>query len=352
MSKGQKIFLSLFFGIFLAAGIALMAFGFVKLAKYNFAEEVEATVISAKYNAGEMDVTFEIERGGETVQTAAHYDKVTYGNDGRLPYYEGKQVTIRIDKYGKVMQYGRTEIIMAVGGVLFAAAGAGFGYFTVFRKRNLVDVAYEYEQSMILPEEAQDDTATYEAQADQLSKLPSKSPTRMFGEAGVWKNRIADRFKTYTVLQNIIICTILFVPMILLGIYPLFFGKSISLGGILFGVIAWLFVFCFVGLPLKAIRYLYFKISVKAGKFSEKRLATVKQCAFESALQFQSGEFSRSYVVFKKFRVVADIDGKRSVGYVKGNVPPPKGAVLKVLIRPNRPKNWIIDNTVDFSAEK
>ncbi|MDE7075832.1 MAG: hypothetical protein K2O62_00740, partial [Clostridia bacterium] len=96
--------------------------------------------------------------------------------------------------------------------------------------------------------------------------------------------------------------------------------------------------------PLKIAYNLYYLILVRLGKFSEKKLAVVEVCAFESSGSFQSGEHSRTHTVFKKFRVIARIDGKRSLGYVKGNVPPPEGAVLKVLIRPNKPKRWIIDN--------
>lgn len=75
-----------------------------------------------------------------------------------------------------------------------------------------------------------------------------------------------------------------------------------------------------------------------------KKLTIVKICAFESEGSFQMGNLSRNHIVFKKFRVVATIDGKHSVVYVLGSVPPQKGFVLKVLIRPHRMRRFIIDN--------
>ncbi|MDE7464644.1 MAG: hypothetical protein K2M48_06400, partial [Clostridiales bacterium] len=107
--------------------------------------------------------------------------------------------------------------------------------------------------------------------------------------------------------------------------------------------VGWLFAYCILGLLAKGIRYVYFKALARSGRFTEKRHATVVRCAFESSANYQVGEFSRTHTIFKKFRVVATVDGKRSVGFVKGNVPPPRGATLKVLIRPNKPKKWIID---------
>lgn len=342
-SKAQAAFLIIFFGIFIIAGVALASYGFVRLAKYNFAERVEATVISTEYiESGGLDVTFGYERNGEIFETRAHYNNLK--EVGASPVYNGTTIHLRIDSNNNVVQFGTAQIVIIIGGVAFTAVGATSLYFFILRKRTLLDIAYSYEQAMVNPELLSDPAAVYEAEADQLTKLPEKSMKRMLGEGKVWGHRIADRFKSYSVAENIFFGILLFVPMILLGISPLFFNRPLTLGSLLIGALEWLFVFCFVGLFFKGVYSLYIKILVSCGKFSQKTVATVVHSVFESALEFKSGEFSRTHTVFKKFRVVALIDGKRSVGYVKGNIPPPKGAELRVLIRPRRPKRWIIDN--------
>ena len=58
---------------------------------------------------------------------------------------------------------------------------------------------------------------------------------------------------------------------------------------------------------------------------SVKKLTIVKICDFESEGSFQMGNSSINHIVFKKFSVMTTIDGKHSVGYVLGSVPPPKG---------------------------
>lgn len=337
MSKSQKSFLIVFFSAFILAGLGLAIYGFVRLGQYNSAEKVQATVISVEYNfeEREMDVVFSFGRGGKEVITKKHFLNVKTDGSGRPPYYEGQQTTVRVNKNNEVVTYGNDEIIVTAGGGAFILAGSGFLYFFVLRKNNLIDMANEYEQAMVNPGELTDEMQRVEAEADQLTKLPARSLDRMAGEAKVGKRRFSNRLASFTLAENVIF-TVLFVGAIV--------GCCVYLRsafGILFGLVA----FCIAGVILKGFYNLYFLILVRLGKFTEKKLATVEVCAFESSGSFQSGEFSRTHTVFKKFRVIARIDGKRSLGYVKGNVPPPEGAVLKVLIRPNKPKRWIVDNT-------
>lgn len=338
----EKLFLIIFFVAFIAVGFGAGVYGFYKLAEYNFAEKVNATVVAAEYENGDMDVTFSFVRNGETVFTEATIDGVKYEN-GLLPYYEGKQVEIRVNGKGEAVVFGKTQIIAIVCGVAFVAAGWGFLYFTVLRKRPFTDIAFDYEAAMVDPDGISDATGKYEAVADQLTKLPANSVERQFGEAGVWGRRIRDRFLTFSVWENIVFGALLIVPVILQCVVPLFYDKQVTIGYAISCALIWLFVYCFFGTVFKACYGLYLKVLVARGKFSERKLAVVESCAFESSLSFQSGEFSRTHTVYKKFRVVAKVDGKRSVGYAKGNIPPPRGAVIKVLIRPHKPKRWIID---------
>ncbi len=337
-SKGIKLFFGIFFSIFIIVGSGLLIFGFIKLAQFKSAKEINATVISVEcnYDKREMDVSFEFESNGEYITANAHYNDWKYNKDGRLPYYEGLQTKIHINSKNQIVNYGKTEIIVTVGGGLFFLFGIGFLYFFVLKRSNSFDMAYNYENAMMRPEDLSDDTQKYEATADELSKLPKYNAKRMVGETKVWKNRIFDRLQTFTVIENIIF------SLILVGLIVLFW-TVFKLG--MFGILCGLFTFAFGGLLLKAIYGIYIKILVKLGKFSEKKLAVVKICAFESEGSFQMGDLSRTHTVFKKFRVVATIDGKRSVGYVLGNAPPPKGCVLKVLIRRHRMGRFIIDNT-------
>lgn len=338
----KNAFLIVFFGIFIAVGFALSVYGLVNLAVYCFADETDATVESAEYQNGDMEVTFSFVYDGETVFATARFYDVKY-EDGRLPYYEGKQVVLRVDGKGKVVEFGKKEILALVTGVAFTVAGTGFLYFTVLRKKPLLDIARDYEAAMVDPDEISDATAKYEAVADELTKLPANSVDRKIGEAGVWGGRIRDRFLTFSVWENIVYGALLVVPIIVQCVVPLFYNKQVTTGYAISCALIWLFLYCFFGAVLKACYGLYLKVLVARGKFSEKKLATVERCAFESSVSFQSGEFARTHTVYKKFRVVAEIDGKRSVGYVKGNVPPPRGAVIKVLIRPGKPKKWIVD---------
>lgn len=342
LERKQNIFLCVFFGLFIAAGLFLLCFGIVRYALYESAERVDATVVSATYRGDEADVTFSFFHDGEEKTAAAHFENIRL-EDGRQPYYEGKVMRIRVNRSGTIATFALTEKLALIGGALFAAAGTGFLYVTVLRKRNFIDMARDYENAMVRPEELTDKTAQYEATADQLTKQGARSLSRMTGESVVWGKRIADRFRSFTVAENIFGLLFLIVPIVLLSMKPLFYGKNVTFFSVLGNALLWLFVYAFVGMIFKAIVSVYYKIAVKRGKFCEKKIAIVTQCAFESSLYMQSGEFSRTHTVFKKFRVVALIDGKRSVGYVKGNVPPPKGAQLRVLIRPCKPKRWIID---------
>lgn len=308
-------------------------YGFVRLGQYNAAEEVQATVVSCEYyfEKKEMDVVVEFERGGETVSAKGHYTNVK-----TLPYHKGQQITAHINKNNQIVTYDTTDIVVTVGGGAFILAGSGFLYFCVLRKNNFIDMAYAYEQAMVNPEELTDEMQRVEAEADQLTKLPAHSIERMAGEVKVGKRRFSNRLATFTVAENVIFSILLVGVIVACCIY---------LRSVFWGIIFGLFAFAFGLLPFKIAYNLYFLILVKRGKFSEKKLAVVEVCAFESSGSFQSGELSRTHTVFKKFRVIARIDGKRSLGYVKGNVPPPQGAVLKVLIRPNKQKRWIIDKT-------
>ena len=160
----------------------------------------------------------------------------------------------------------------------------------------------------------------------------------------MWGRRMRDRMRAFTVWEHIGCCCWLFLPGIVWGLYPLFWGRSVTFGYVIGSVFSWFFIACILGALLKIIYTAWWKLLVKLGKFSEKKLAVVTCAAFESSAYFQTGEFSRTHTIFKKFRVIATIDGKRSVGFVKGNLPPEKGTVLKVLIRPRRLRRWIIDS--------
>lgn len=335
-NNGIKWFYGVFLGIFIIVGLALLILGLTKLAQYNSANEIDATVISAEYNfeQSKIKVIFEFELNGERLTTSLNSaDDIKYDKDGRLPYYEGLQTKIRIDNKNQIVTYGKTEIITIAAGGLFSLFGIGFLYFFVLRKRTLFDIAYDYEKAIVSPEDLNDDTVKYEAAANDLSKLPEYSAQRIVGESKVWTNRIADRFKSFTITENIIYSLI---PVGLIVLFWIVF----KMGAL--SIFCGLFAFGFGGLLLKAVYGAYIKISVKRGKFSEKKLATVKLSVFESEVSFKTGDLSRNYMVYKKFRVVAIIDGKRSVGYVLGTVPPPKGCILKVLVRPRRSNRFII----------
>ncbi len=333
----------IFFGLFIVVGISLATYGFVKLAQYNLADEVEATVVSVDYNNVGLDVTFSFIHNDEHVNTIVHFDNVKYV-DGKIPYYIGMETTIKVDEENQILQFGKKDSLLIIAGLVFTAVGAGFLYLFFGKKSGIGDIACDYERAIVQPADNVDYTAVYENEAERLTELPTNSIDRMVGEAGVWKSRISDRFKVFSLWQNILYGSLLFVPMIVLSVLPLFYNKSISLGYVICSIIIWLFVYCIIGMIFKILLSIYYKFLIKFGKFSEQRLATVVCSAFESSGSLQFGTFSRTHTISKKFRVVALIDGKRSVGYVKGAVPPPQGTVLKVLIRPRRLKRWIIDN--------
>lgn len=335
MKQIKRIY-GIFFTLFIIVGLGMAIFGFVRLAQYKGAKEVDATVLSVDcfYDERVMRVEVDFQSNGKRYLTSFFTD-LEY-KDGRLTYYEGLQTKVLINSKKQIATYGKTDILVTVGGVAFLSAGVFFLHFFVLKKRTFFDIAYDYEKAMVSPDDLSDETAKYEAKADELSKLPEYDPKRMVGEGKVWGNRILDRLKSFTVAQNIIL------NLILLGLIVLFW-TVFKMG--VFGIFCGMFTFAFGGLFLKFIYNMYVKSLVKFGKFSEKKLARVKICVFESEGRFQMGDLSRDHIVFKKFRVVATIDGKRSVGYIVGNVPPPKGCILKVLVRPRRIGRFIIDNT-------
>ena len=340
-----KVFYGIFFGLFVLVGLGFGAYGFARLGIYNAADKVPATVLSAEYDytREEFTVSFIYEKEGVPVQgQAALREKIKF-DDGKPNYYEGKEIVLRLDRSGEVVQFGKVEILATVTGCLFFVVGAGFLYFGVLRKPSMLDYAYEYEQAMVHPEEVTDETGKYEARADELAQRPQKSFDRMAGEMDVWGKRMKDRFKTYTVFEHVLILCYFILPMVALSVYPLFFGGKVTRGIVFSAIFGWFFVACILGMVGKLFYSLWWKLLVKCGKFKEKQLATVVRCAFDSSLEFSTGRFSRTHIVFKKFKVVATVNGKRSVGYVKGNVPPPQGAVLKVLVRPRKYGHWIID---------
>ncbi|MDE6372989.1 MAG: hypothetical protein K2L72_00650, partial [Clostridia bacterium] len=141
LSKGQAVFLIIFFGLFIAAGIMLSSFGFVRLAKYNYAERVEATVISIEnVEDGGLDVTFGYERNGEIFETRTHYANLNEVGSSNL--LNGKTFTVRIDGNNNVVKFGTAQIVAIIGGVAFTAVGAASLYFFILRKRTVLDVAY------------------------------------------------------------------------------------------------------------------------------------------------------------------------------------------------------------------
>ena len=341
-----KIFYGIFFGIFIIVGLGCAIYGFVQLGIYNVAERVSATVISAEYDftCDEADVSFVYERDGmQTEGSLRIRGKIKYDDEGRLPYYEGKQIEVRLNRTGEAVTFGGAEIAALVTGSLFVIVGSIFMYWGVLRKRTMFDMAYDYEQAIVYPEEVADETQKYEAQADELTRLPQKSPARMAGEAGVWWKRMRDRFCTYTVWQHLLIASYFLFVMLAFGLYPLFFGKTVTVGFVISNAIFGFFAACWLGVIGKLFYNLYWMILIKRGRFSQKAQAVVVRCAFESSGEISSGDFSRTHTLFKKFKVVALVNGKRSVGYVEGNLPPEKGTVLKVLVRPDRYGRWIID---------
>lgn len=340
-----KVFYGIFFGLFVLVGLGVGAYGFARLGIYNAAEQVPATVLSAEYDytREEFTVSFIYEKEGDPVQgQAALREKIKYDN-GKPNYYAGKEIVLHLDRSGEVVQFGKVEILATVTGCLFFVVGAGFLYFGVLRKPSMLDYAYEYERAMVPPEEVTDETGKYEARADELSRRPQKSFERVTGELGVWGNRMKDRFKTYTVFEHVLIACYFILPMIVFSLYPMFVGGRVTKGIVSSAVFGWFFVACILGMIGKLIYSLWWKLLVKSGKFKEKQLATVVRCAFDSSLEFSVGRFARTHTVFKKFKVVATVNGKRSIGYVKGNLPPPQGAVLKVLVCPHQYGHWIID---------
>lgn len=340
----EKFVYGFFFGIFIIVGLGCAIYGFVRLGIYNATERVSATVISAEYDftRDEADVTFVYERDGTLVEGNVIFrEKIKY-EDGRLPYYEGKQIEIRLNQTGEVVTFSGVEIVAIITGCLFFVVGIIFLYWGVLRKRTLFDIAYDYEQAIISPDEVTDDTQRYEARADELTRLSQKSPARMVGEMGVWVKRMQDRFHTYTIWQHLLMVSYFLFVMFAFGVYPLFFGRTVTAGFVISNAIFGFFTACLLGAIGKIFYNLYWRLLITHGKFSQKAQAVVVRCAFESSGEISSGDFSRTHTVFKKFKVVALVNGKRSVGYVKGNLPPERGTILKVLIRPNRYGHWII----------
>lgn len=339
ISNNSNILISLFLSLFIIVGIGLATYSFVKLANYNFAEQVEATVVSTEYNDDRTgEIVFGFERNGEYMQTKLHLTNVkTY------PYHVGEKVSIHLNDLNEIQLFGTAEIIVLVGGFLFMLTGTGFLYFIVLRKKSMFDIAYEYENAMIPPENISDPTLKNEAIADELTKLPINSIKRKMGEIKVWNTRLNDRFKSFTVWEHLFFLCLFILPMIALSVYPLFLGQKVTFSMVCLNIIFGFFIGLIIGVVLKIFYFAWWKILAKLGKFTEKRHATVIHGAFESESSFQIGSLSRTHTINKKFRIVALIDGKRSIGYVKGNVPPSKGTILKVLIRPNHPRKWIID---------
>lgn len=335
----STIFFTLFLSLFVIVGIGLATWGFVKLAKYNLAEQVEATVISTEYkNDRTAEIVFGFERNGGYTESKLHMTNIK-----TFPYFVGEKVSIHVNDFNEVQQFGSIEIIVLVSGFLFMLAGAGFMYFFVFKKKSFFNIAFEYENAMVTPESLTDNILKNEAIADELTKLPVNSVERKMGELKIWKNRFGARFKTFTIWENLFGLSLFVLPTIILSVYPLFIGKAITSGMIVSNIIFCFLTALIVLAILKTSQLFWWKMEAKRGKFCEKRKATVLCSAFESESYFQFGNLSRTHLINKKFRVVAMIDGKRSIGYVKGNLPPQKGTILKVLIRPNHPKKWIID---------
>lgn len=334
---GRKKFYAAFLSLFIIVGLGMAIFGFVRLGRYNAAEKVQATVISAVYNAErrEMDVVFSFERNGEEITVKKRFLNVTVNKKGKLPYYEGLITTIRINRKNAVEDYGAAEIAVTAGGGVFFTVGCAFMYVFVLKKENWLKKACDYENAMVDPESLSDETQRIEAEADALSMLPERSVERTEGEIKLIKPRFRNRLASFSRAENIF-CTIFLAGTVV--------AMCFVLKSVLFGIIAGLFAFCFMLLLLKLVYGLYLKIVQKRGGFSVKKLAVVEVCAFESEAGYQQGRRSRKNIIFKKFRVVARIDGKRSVGYVTGNIPPPRGAVLKVLVRPKKFNRWVIDN--------
>lgn len=337
-----------FLSVFVLVGFTVLVFGLVRTGVYLNAEIKPATVLSAEYGAGEtVTVEFEYIKDGAPVKVTAEFEDVAlFDEQGRRPYYEGKEVDLRLNKSGEVVQFTKLEILMLVCGSAFLLAGCLFIYFMFLRNPSAIELAYSYEQAMVSPEEYTDETQKTEAYADELSKLPQKSLENLSGQTKVWRRRLGDRLKTFTPLQNIMFAVVALLPPLAYDIYRAVIGGKFRFGAFVIDLFIWVFCICILGFMLKLIYYFILNGEVRAGKYNTKKTAKVIFCAFESESSFSSGEFDRVHIVNRKFRVVAEIDGKRSVGYVYGNVPPPKGAVLRVLVRAKNSRRFVIDRDV------
>ena len=344
--KSKKInFISVFFSLFIIVGRARFIWGIVRTFDYFLAKETPATVLSAEYRheKNEAEIVFLYEVDGAFQTAEWKLDKIKYNKQGRLPYYEGDEVVLHINGSGKIVQFDTVTILCLVTGGAFTLAGGGFLYFCCIRKQNILDAVYDYELAMIPPEDALDEMGRVEAYADELSKLPQTSLENKIGLTRVWWKRLGGRLKTFTVWQHVLfflyfaLCVAAFAVWTATSVreytVPMFFADLLC--GFFAGVI--------LGAIGKLLYHLLFKVQIKRGKFCEKQIATVEHCAFESESSIMGSEMGRKYIVRKKFRVIARVNGKRSVGYVYGNVPPPQGAKLRVLVRVNKYGRFILD---------
>lgn len=335
----------MFFSLFIIAGLALLIWGLVRTFEYCLAAETPATVIATEYDheSREAEIVFSYEKDGVSQTTKLKLDEFKYNREGRLPYYEGDETVIRLNRAGDVVQFTKATILLLIGGGAFTLAGGGFLYFCCIRKHSIFDAVYDYELAMVPIEKALDETGKTEAYADELARLPQSSLENKVGLAKVWKGRLGDRAKSFTAWQHV-----LFVVYFLLCIAAFVVWTALSVSKYTVGMV-FLDLFCgffagvILGAILKAVYSLYFKILFKCGKFCEKQIATVECCAFESESSVMGSEMGRKYIVNKKFRVVARVNGKRSVGYVYGNVPPPQGTKLRVLVRKKRCGRFVLD---------
>lgn len=349
MTVKERIKRDLFWFIFLLVfdlvGITVLIFGLVRVGLYLNADITSASVISAEYGAGETaTVEFEYLKDGQPVKVTAKFEDVSpFDKQGRRPYYEGKEVNLHLSKSGKILQFTKLETLMLICGASFVLAGSGFIYFLYLRKPSAIDLVISYEQAMVSPEVYADETQKNEARADELSKLRRNSVENFSGSLQVWRRRMGDRLKTFTPLHRFVFAFIAIAPPLAYNIY-----RAVKTGKFKFGVFVaelfiWVFLACIIGFILKFLLFAFLKAEVKAGRYNVKKTAKIKACAFESEAYFANGDLRSIHIIGRKFRVVAEIDGKRSVGYVYGNVPPPKGAILNVLVRKRNLRRFIID---------
>lgn len=341
--------------MFFVGGTIVLCMGLVRFANFNMAREVQATIVKVDNliveSESAVDVVYEYEVDGELIQSKKRYrDSKTINSDGSLVYYEGKDVTIRVSKNdaSKIVVFSTAEILAIVFGAVFDIVAMVLLYFGFLRKPSVVALIEDYNKAIYEERNVgSDDSRINEARADELNKLSPYSVKHKLGMFGVWKKRLSDNFKTTPLIWHIF-CVLYFVALVVWGIIDevvlhTYKGFGLLLSNIFISLIIGLLVFAIVGMICKLIFNLWLSLTIKTGKFTEEAVGEVLLTSFSSEHIVNFGEFGKNNVLKRTHKVILNIDGKKSVGYVSGLLPPPKGTKLKVLVKPNSFKRFILD---------